>query len=283
MASLRSSSAAPADPSRSLLSSRVRRSGALVTLLPILLAAAFLAPTAGCASEDDSAFDGVVDPASAGAAGAGGGAKQIGSGSAGNAGAAGASGAGNAGTGGNEASAAPAPDDDAGSYGEDDAKDPTNAAADAGFCSPTLVVIMPTSTMPASGKAAQANVRIHADTTGDDFGVAKNRYTASCGESGGTDVLVGLDASETGTLTLSLSGATEGFRGVLSVERGTCAGGVAASPTSKDVCSVADASGVATLSLDVIAGEHLFVFVDTETGHGGEFDLVASMAPASKK
>jgi hypothetical protein len=94
-------------------------------------------------------------------------------------------------------------------------------------------------------------------------------------------VLIGLDASETGALTLSLSGSSADFRGVLSVERGTCTGSTSAA--ANDACAVAGEGGVAALTLDVAAGEHLFVFVDTQSAHGGEFDLVATMAPATAK
>jgi hypothetical protein len=253
----------------------------------VLVALAGLAFTAGCASEGGD--DGVASrspsgtdqgtDAAAGSAGASANAGAGGSVDAGSGGTAGASGA----------AAAPEPTDDL-EGGSDDTPalpapapptDGEGSGKDAGYCSPTLVILMPTSTMAATGKGGQANVRIHADTTGDDFGAAKNRYTAPCGESGGTDVLIGLDAAETGALTLALSGSSPGFSGVLSVERGTCSG--SASALAAETCAVANENGTATLTLDVKAGEHLFVFIDTKSAHGGEFDLTATMAPTPAK
>ena len=89
------------------------------------------------------------------------------------------------------------------------------------------------------------------------------------------DVLIGLDVPETGNLTLTLTGTTPGFRGVLSLEEGTCKG----TPAGASLCAVAPPSGKAALALAVTKGDHLFVFVDTAKGHGGAFDLVVTLAP----
>ncbi len=161
----------------------------------------------------------------------------------------------------------------AGSEGNKNLAPPGYAGSDAGFCNPTLVVMLPVAADGASDQVAK--VQIHADTTSDLLGTATNRYEAICGESDGEDLLVGLDVPETGNLTLSLAAASKGFQGILSVERGICKGTLGAT----DGCAVAEPGGVAQLSLVVTKGEHLFVFVDTPAGRGGEFNLVATLVP----
>ena len=230
---------------------------------------------AGCAAED---FDGErvlaaggrgsVARGRTGDSGAGGAARSsTGEGGAsGNSGAAGQAGAGRGspppahgggGNGGSEASGYQAPNHAAG--------------ADPGFCQPTVVVMLPLS---AKGeKTSTAKVQVHADTTGNDLGEPQDRYRASCAESDGDDLLIGLDVPSSGELTVSLTPKTPAFQGVLSVERDVCVG-TAASPGS---CAAVGPSGIAKLTLEVDKGDHLFVFVDTTKGHGGEFDLVATL------
>jgi hypothetical protein len=128
---------------------------------------------------------------------------------------------------------------------------------------------------PDGGHDAVAKVQIHADTTANDLGTAKNRYGAICGESDGEDLLIGLDVPETGNLTLALAASTPSFHGVLSLERGVCKGTLDAS----SACAAASEGGLVKLSVAVAKGEHLFVFVDTAAGQGGEFDLVATLVP----
>lgn len=123
------------------------------------------------------------------------------------------------------------------------------------------------------GKTSTAKVQIHADTTGNELGEPRDRYRASCAESGGDDLLIGLDVPSSGELTIALTPKTAGFEGVLTVERGVCIGTAA----STGSCAGAGPSGVAKLTLDVDKGDHLFVFVDTAKGQGGEFDLVATL------
>lgn len=234
----------------------------------------------GCGSSDDDASSSQEAGRSASAGSAGKGSASATGGAAGSAGRAGSGGrADEGGSGGNDPTLADPDGQDGGSgTGDTDPNQnlapPGYAGKDAGYCNPTLVVMLP---VPAEGAIDQiAKVQIHADTTSDLLGTATNRYEAICGESGGEDLLIGLDVPETGNLTLRLSAGSKTFQGVLSVERGTCKGTLGAT----DGCSVAEPGGVAQLSLVVTKGEHLFVFVDSPAGRGGEFDLVATLVPS---
>lgn len=230
----------------------------------------------GCGGDDDaSSSQDARGVASAGSAGTGG--RSAGGGAAGQAGAAGRAGTGGRGEAGGEGDPTLAGGSGSGgASGGDGNKNlapPGYAGKDAGFCNPTLVVMLPVA--PDSTTEQVAKVQIHADTTSDLLGSATNRYEAICGESGGEDLLIGLDVPETGNLTLALSAGSKGFQGILSVERGVCKGTLGAT----DGCAAAEQGGVAQLSLVVTKGEHLFVFVDSPAGRGGEFDLVATLSP----